>query len=582
MTSATARFWDSFAQAIFDERFYRLAHPDVDEAIRAGNVVSGYRHYCEHGRDEERPARTKLWPGIALPKALGAWSSKATFQESLARANFDERYYRLAHPDVDIAIRAGNVVSGYRHYCEHGRDEERSVRTRFSPSALWPRTVVVFKGVDDYLSGLNLKLIDREAASYRLDVFRVGAKGAERVVRVEFDRDVEIYDGLGYMMWTPIQDSKDRIFVARIARLDDGRKSAGFADFLLAESDAQVFSTPTSKFTTPPLLGLSPVTQCNLNCIHCISRPTRKKVREFSEEMWSQFETLAASNRVLEAAADYSGDILYAQGKSKSWLDRMIALDVNLNVVTHANNLTSELAEKLIQSRLVKINFSIDSFDPEDYPRIRKGALPLDQVLHNIATFMRMRNERRPSLSASLSLVLMRRNLTSMIPAIDFAAAHGIEVVNCGHLIIFTPDMMEESVLLDQSRYRLAYEAAREHARKKGVVLGAPLPLSKFTPRKGHQPCVAPWGSVVVTGDGDVRACCIPDTVVGNLNEESLEQIWNGERMRAFRAAVNTPNPPGPCGECGIYRHENNFDSYTPGLNRSEREAFVARVLAQA
>ena len=444
-----------------------------------------------------------------------------------------------------------------------------------------PGSLLVFKGADDFLSGVNIKLIDREAVSYRFDLYCIALNSARRVVRIEFDREVEIYDGVGYFTWTPIPLSKGQVYVARLVRLNNKRKSAGHANFLLAEPDAQVFSAPISKYATPPLLGLSPVTQCNLNCIHCISRPTRQKVRELSDDMWRQFEELAASNKVLEAAADYSGDILYAQGKSKTWLDRMIALDVGLNVVTHANNLTSELADKLIASKLNKINFSLDTFDPDDYPRIRKGALPLDQVLSNIATFMRMRNERRPSLRTSLSLVLMRRNISSMIPAIDFAAAHGIETVNYGHLIIFTPDMTEESALLDQRSYRPAYEAAREYGRQRGVVFGAPLPLSKFTPRKGHRPCIDPWASVVVTGDGDVRGCCMPDTVVGNLNDELLEQIWNGKRMQAFRAAVNTPDPPRACGQCGIYRHENNFDSYTPGLSETQRKSFVARVLAQ-
>ena len=507
---------------------------------------------------------------------------KTRLQERLAETMFDEGYYRLAHPDVDIAIDAGSMASGYRHYCLHGRGEKRSVRTRLSRDALLPNAFAVFRAADDFLSGLNIKVIDRKASTYRLDIYRVDAKGAGRVVGIEFDRDVEIYDGRGYFTWTPIPRAKGRLFVAVLARLGDNRKVAGFANFLFAGPDAQVFSAPTSPYATPPLLGLSPITQCNLNCIHCISRPTRTKVRELSDETWRVFEDLVAAKRVVEVAADYSGDILFAQGKSKGWLDRMIAFQVGLNVVTHANNLTFELADKLIKSKLNKINFSIDSFDPEDYPRIRKGALPLDQVLFNVARFMRMRNKRRPSLRTSLSLVLMRRNLSSMIPAIDFAAAHGIEVVNCGHLIIFTPDMTEESVLLDQRAYRPAYEAAREHGRSKGVVFGAPLPLSKFTPRRGHLPCDAPWTSVVITGDGDVRACCMPKTVVGNLNEEPLERIWNGERMQAFRAAVNTPDPPGACGECGIFRHENNFDTYTPGLSKAERQAFVARVLAQA
>lgn len=509
-------------------------------------------------------------------------SLKARLGNLLARAMFDERYYRLANPDVDYALHAGIVASGYGHYRDDGRDEGRPARTWLRPDVLLPRTVVVLKGADDYLSGIKIKCVDREAVNYRLDVHRVGAKGVERVARVEFERETEIDRGLGCIMWKPIPRAKGMLFIIRVVRLDDKGNPAGLADFRLSDSDAQVFSAPTSKFAAPPLLGFSPVTQCNLNCIHCISRSSRTKVREFSDAWWLQIQELAESNQLCEIGGDYSGDLLYAQGKPKGWLDRMIALQVGMQITTHANNLTFEIADKLIRSKLQTILFSIDSFDPEEYRRIRKGALPLDKVLFNIARFMRMRNRRRPSLKTSLSMVLMRRNLNQLIPSIDFAAEHGIEVVNWAHLMVFTPDMVEESVMLDVRGYRAAYEAAMEHARKKGVAFCAPTPLSNLKPRKGHLPCPVPWTGVIVTGDGDVRACCMPESVVGNLNEQSIKQIWNGERMQAFRAAVNTPDPPNPCRVCGIYRHENNFETFTPGLSKAEREAFTARVLAQA
>jgi radical SAM protein with 4Fe4S-binding SPASM domain len=192
-----------------------------------------------------------------------------------------------------------------------------------------------------------------------------------------------------------------------------------------------------------------------------------------------------------------------------------------------------------------------------------------------------MRNRRRPSLRTTLSLVLMRRNLSSMIPAIDFAALHGIDSVSCVHMMAFTADMAEESALLDLRAYRAAYDAALAHAHAKGVYFAAPAPIAKSKPRKGHAPCEFPWKGTMVTGDGDVHACCMPGSVVGNLSEASLIEIWNGPRMQAFRAAVNTRNPPPPCSECGVYRHENNYESYVPGLSKTEREAFAARVSAQ-
>jgi radical SAM protein with 4Fe4S-binding SPASM domain len=212
---------------------------------------------------------------------------------------------------------------------------------------------------------------------------------------------------------------------------------------------------------------------------------------------------------------------------------------------------------------------------------IRKGARPLEEVLANIAAFMRIRQQRRPSLPTSIALVLMRRNLSSLIPAIDFACEHAIDTVQTSHLMVFTPDMLEQSALLDLKGYREAFEAAQLHARARGVGFHAPPPLSTLKPRKGHHPCAYPWNGVVVTGDGDVNACCMPGSTVGNLNREPLAAIWNGPRMRAFRAQVNTPDPPSPCDACGFYRHENNLDSYVPGLSRSERDDFAARVLAQ-
>ncbi len=506
---------------------------------------------------------------------------KARFSDAFARAMFDEQDYRLMHPDVEHAINEGIVASGYQHFRDYGRAVGWTARTWLRPDVLLPQTVVIFKGADDYLSGIKIKCIDREAVNYQLDVHRVGAKGVEKVARVAFDRESEIDRGLGCIMWKPIPRARGKLFVIRLMRLDDKGNPAGLADFRLSGADAQVFSAPTSKFAAPPLLGFSPVTQCNLNCIHCISRSSRKKVSEFSDEWWRQIEDLRASNQLYQIGGDYSGDLLYAQGKPKGWLDRMIALNVGMQITTHANNLTFEIADKLIKSKLQAILFSIDSFDPEEYRGIRKGALPLDQVLFNIAQFMRMRNSRRPSLKTSLSMVLMRRNLNQLIPAIDFAAEHGIEVVSWAHLMVFTPDMVEESLMLDVRGYRAAYEAAMEHARKKGVAFWAPTPLLTLKPRKGHLPCPVPWSGAIVTGDGDVRACCMPESVVGNLNEQSLKQIWNGERMQAFRAAVNTPDPPSPCKVCGIYRHENNFETFVPGLSKAEREAFAARVMAQ-
>jgi radical SAM protein with 4Fe4S-binding SPASM domain len=43
---------------------------------------------------------------------------------------------------------------------------------------------------------------------------------------------------------------------------------------------------------------------------------------------------------------------------------------------------------------------------------------------------------------------------------------------------------------------------------------------------------------MAVNVDGTISICCVDwahETVIGNVNEESLDAIWTGERMREFR-----------------------------------------------
>ena len=58
--------------------------------------------------------------------------------------------------------------------------------------------------------------------------------------------------------------------------------------------------------------------------------------------------------------------------------------------------------------------------------------------------------------------------------------------------------------------------------------LAEPLPL----------PCLLPFDEIVVTADGRVYLCCQDhafEEVMGNVNHQSLEQIWWGERFQALR-----------------------------------------------
>jgi len=57
----------------------------------------------------------------------------------------------------------------------------------------------------------------------------------------------------------------------------------------------------------------------------------------------------------------------------------------------------------------------------------------------------------------------------------------------------------------------------------------------------GYEKCVAPWFMVDIMPNGDVVTCRDhPDIVVGNILEDSLPNIYNNDKYRAFRKALKS------------------------------------------
>jgi len=67
------------------------------------------------------------------------------------------------------------------------------------------------------------------------------------------------------------------------------------------------------------------------------------------------------------------------------------------------------------------------------------------------------------------------------------------------------------------------------------------IPVYYRDPSKmfGYNNCVAPWLTAEIMPNGDVAPCRdYPDYIVGNIREEGIVDIFNGERFRKFRKAL--------------------------------------------
>ncbi len=87
------------AHSDFDEDCYLGANPDVQEAVRLGDVESGRMHYIGYGYFEGRREGT---------------------------IRFDEESYIRDNPDVAAGIKEGRIKSAKNHFFTIGAAEGRS------------------------------------------------------------------------------------------------------------------------------------------------------------------------------------------------------------------------------------------------------------------------------------------------------------------------------------------------------------------------------------------------------------------------------------------------------------------------
>lgn len=311
----------------------------------------------------------------------------------------------------------------------------------------------------------------------------------------------------------------------------------------------------------PHMLLYSPVTQCNLNCVHCISRDTRKSVSRLPPAIKDKIKSWADDGRLVGMNTDYSGDLLWAEHRFGGELDFVIGLGIQFQIDTNGVHLTRDVAERLSRSRVSHVNVSLDAARPETYRRIRLGAPPLDDVLDNVRELLRVRAETGAHFRVMLGITLMAANLGEWLDFIRMTAEIGADGINAAHLHAYTPDMEPESLWHQPEIYNRIREEAVALAASLGLAMGAPPPFHGVE-EAGHRHCPAPWESAVILGNGDVAACCVPGMVMGNLHQQSMEEIWAGDRYRALRSSINSPTPPKPCSICPMFRRTGNRGSY--------------------
>ncbi len=270
----------------------------------------------------------------------------------------------------------------------------------------------------------------------------------------------------------------------------------------------------------PLAIYVEPTNICNFRCTYCPeSEPGYQAISggwfQLDETRFARILDDIDSLPVRPATLNF-----YMMGEpfvNKS-LPSMVALAKRRNVAgkvivtSNGSLLTEDVSQRIVASGLDFLRVSIYGASEETH-RARTGSpIRLARIVDNLETFRRVRGDReRPFL------------YVKMIDTQDAAE-------NAAFVERFGP-LADEATIEPVMNWNDVDAKNRTNVERSAM-----LASGYFASKK--EVCPFPFYTLVIHSDLRVSACCVDwskQAVVGDLNHESLADVWAGPRLRAFQ-----------------------------------------------
>jgi len=184
-------------------------------------------------------------------------------------------------------------------------------------------------------------------------------------------------------------------------------------------------------------------------------------------------------------------------------------------VVTNGSLFTEEKIEELEESGLDILNFSLDALTPETYSKIRKG-LDFNHVLKNLENIIHSNYHH----SLVVSFVKQKSNIDELQKFKKYWIAKGLPTLT------FT--------ICNRSGDLPDFDTFKLQNPKDAMVHWFKIDIQKMMTRC----CISLLAEFNILWNGDVIVCSndySKKLVLGNVNDETIKDIWNGKQYQALR-----------------------------------------------
>lgn len=339
----------------------------------------------------------------------------------------------------------------------------------------------------------------------------------------------------------------------------------------------------------PISIQLSLNKTCNLHCTFCARQTSKIREQLASEKNLVMPIDFLNKNLSIFEKAEYvniaaDGEPLHHPEITKIFqILTSAAQKPNLIFVTNGVLFDEQLAELVVKSQVMEIHFSLDSLTKTTFNFIRPGA-DLDHLISIIEKINHLKKEYNSEFPRLvLRPTFISKNIEEFPAMVDFCYKYHFSAMLVQQMQIYKKELVKYSLVNCKEDAKRYIEAAI----LKGKQLGIPIVLDTVITTLEDQgaesinnslskidesviktrdmrvsnlreKCSLPWEYMLIQTNGNVQPCCHSNYILGNLNDDPWEKIWNGPRAKKMRQKFMRDTLPKECVNqpCGIGKME--------------------------
>ncbi len=279
----------------------------------------------------------------------------------------------------------------------------------------------------------------------------------------------------------------------------------------------------------PQHLNFEITAACDAKCIHCPRQEMDRPKRQMPWQLFQRMIDQAAEMKVPDLFPNGYGEILLIKNLG-DYFDYIAAKRHRFRIICNTNGhmLTDEKIDLFIKHKVALLNITIDGATPETAQAVRVGldTLRIESNIHRLLARRKALGQHLPRIRAGMVLIPQNRHeadafLRKWRGVVDYVGLGGFST-RLGSAQVDADEAADESV------------------------------------RESH-PCVLPFKELSLWSDGKAVVCCEDwneEHVVGDLNRQTLQEIWRGALLRKVRRLHSSGQGEkvAICAKCNMWR----------------------------